>query len=231
MIPAQHLPKNPMWDIEAQAHVFLIKNNLLTFPLDINEAAQKLDLGRPVKVVYVPNLPDEVGGYTVEGSSRYYVFINKNHPVQRQRFSACHEFGHLFFGHTQVGVHEWNNSAAPEEKEADYFAANLLMPLDVIRILAKRHWYNVLQLLDSVQRACDVSLSAAAQRICSLGLFKGSIILRDGFYNCFRYNTPGYHECMGYKHYDKRILLSGKTLHIHVLETFPPNIPQYIVMG
>ncbi|KNZ68669.1 hypothetical protein Tfer_2760 [Thermincola ferriacetica] len=213
-----------MWHTTVCSMDFFAKNKM-RFPLDEEEVAQKLNLDKPVHILRVSNLPDDIGGYVQRTEKRYYVLANKNHPVLRQRFSIFHEFGHFILGHRKTSIHAWYETRDIQEKEADYLAANLLMPLDIVYRLAERYWYNVMGLLDAVQSVCHVSLSAAAYRICNLGLFQGSIILKDGFTDCFRYRTPGYHERMGYRHYDRRTLLSGKTLHIHVLKTFPPQIP------
>ena len=48
------------------------------------------------------------------------VLYNHALPVGRRRFTIAHELGHVYLGHKQRGVQQ--------ENEADWFAAQLLMP-------------------------------------------------------------------------------------------------------
>lgn len=67
------------------------------------------------------------------------IFINKDDATNRQTFTVAHELGHYLLGHdaTTYGVlPRWQNPGIekkPEEKEADCFAANLLVPEDMIK--------------------------------------------------------------------------------------------------
>jgi len=82
--------------------------------------------GRGLKVVLHP-LPDEVSGlsaYTDETGAIF--FINSEHPVERQYFTALHELGHLIFHRADYG--EQNHKPSDKkEKMANYFAGALLL--------------------------------------------------------------------------------------------------------
>lgn len=67
------------------------------------------------------------------------IFVNKTDPAYRQTFTVAHELGHYLLGHdaSKYGVlPRWQAPGAekePEEKEADCFAANLLVPEEMLK--------------------------------------------------------------------------------------------------
>ena len=75
------------------------------------------------------------GAYLPAGSCPPGVLINSNLPLSRQRYTAAHEFGHLFLGHSAVSVDQMTG-VSPEERRnwsdeeniAEMFAAFFLMP-------------------------------------------------------------------------------------------------------
>jgi hypothetical protein len=98
-------------------------------------------------------------------SGRYILFYNSNDSAPRIRFSILHEFGHYRFGH------ELKNYANQEEYgrieiEANCFAAQILMPEQVLNELKKRGAYiNV----DFLMNYFGVSELAAKKRIETMG--------------------------------------------------------------
>jgi len=84
-------------------------------------------------------------------SNESYIIYNENHHVHRQRFTVAHELGHVAFDHTNYKEDNPDfHSKDDAEIEANQFAAELLMPLtmlkaDVSRLgtvkkLAFRYW-------------------------------------------------------------------------------------------
>lgn len=67
---------------------------------------------------------------------RYIMFYNKEMPSKHNRFSILHEFGHYICGH-RFGKQE-EKEYDVSEVEANTFAAQILMPEQVIRELRKR---------------------------------------------------------------------------------------------
>jgi Zn-dependent peptidase ImmA (M78 family) len=72
-----------------------------------------------------------------------HVFVNADDPLPRRRFTAAHELGHVvlhrerlqrFTADTTVG--ESHEAADALEREADQFAAELLMPEAIVRARA-----------------------------------------------------------------------------------------------
>lgn len=63
-----------------------------------------------------------------DGRAAYELFYNARADRRRMRFTLAHELGHILLNHRQE--ESW------EEKEADYFAAQLLAPRPVFNALA-----------------------------------------------------------------------------------------------
>jgi Zn-dependent peptidase ImmA (M78 family) len=60
-----------------------------------------------------------------------HIVVNAHKPIVRQRFTFAHELGHMLL-HPVGKMHRDKSYASPgdrEEREADSFAAHLLMPL------------------------------------------------------------------------------------------------------
>ena len=103
------------------------------------------------------------------------VGINISRPITRQRYTAAHELCH----HLKDGVSEICeiNSSKYIERYAEKFAAELLMPKDILRTEVNKYLKNGLISLDDVLLISDlfgVSFRACAYRIAySLGCLDG----------------------------------------------------------
>lgn len=96
-------------------------------------------------------LPGDLGqdealaGFLYVTSSAGFVFVNADDPVPRRRFTAAHELGHFVLHRNEMGgrvsigdtpatvVEVEDETASAMERQANYFAAELLMPEDVCR--------------------------------------------------------------------------------------------------
>jgi Zn-dependent peptidase ImmA (M78 family) len=110
-------------------------------PVPIEEVAPSLG----IRVQYEP-AEDELSGFLLRDLSRQKAIIgvNDRHSKNRQRFTIAHELGHYLL-HEQEKLHvdrrfqiqlrDGNSSKgeSEEEKEANLFAAELLMPVNFIR--------------------------------------------------------------------------------------------------
>lgn len=103
-------------------------------PIDLNKIAVLLGFN----IISYP-FPDKRKGMVyVEGKVRV-IGINEKHPITLQRYTVAHEFGHFVNGHQ----HEDNffiedetryyNHHFQQEREADRFAAELLMPVSFLK--------------------------------------------------------------------------------------------------
>lgn len=110
-------------------------------PVDVAKLAEQLGV-----VVHFEPADDELSGFLLRNVDRYKALIgvNKGHSYTRQRFTIAHELGHLLLHegeplHVDRGIKVNLRDGASsqgtiiEEKEANLFAAELLMPAHFIR--------------------------------------------------------------------------------------------------
>jgi len=163
----------------------VLSNDLLSIlPIDVEKVSTSIGL----KVVDFP-FQEDISGVLVIDENGGTIGYNPNESNVRKRFSIAHELGH-FILHSKknssgmfmdrllfrknISVGEYNSKEEVIEREANHFAASLLMPAklvinevsklnpskdddDNIRILAKRF---------------DVSVSAMTFRLVNLGIYK-----------------------------------------------------------
>lgn len=117
-------------------------------PVNVKALAQALGLD-----VRFTSMEKEMSGRLLHNApDRYVIEVNANHPETRQRFTIAHELGHymLHRGIIEDGVNDsrayrtmsgtpYYNSkiGVNEETEANRFAANVLMPYELIEQLQK----------------------------------------------------------------------------------------------
>ena len=82
----------------------------------------------------------QIEGLTlIDSGDRISLSYEKENPVVRQNFTKCHELGHFLLSHHGTVFTELKeNQTAPEEVEANYFSACLLMP-DIV-LLSKIYY-------------------------------------------------------------------------------------------
>lgn len=136
-------------------------------PIDPINIAQSLGIG-----VYLANLDSGVGGLLVKKAGQDpAIYLNKTDSENRQRFTAAHELGH--YVHRSGGDDEaWeyidrrdqlsSEGTDPEERYANSFAAQLLMPENEVRSYAKRLSAPALAI------TFNVSLEAMKNRLVAL---------------------------------------------------------------
>lgn len=125
-----------------------------------------------------------MSGAAIIDAGRKIISINKKESDVRKRFTAAHELGHILLHYDQelnvdlkpIRLNRDLNSATGEswrEIEANYFAASLLMPTD---LLAKHHEKLVNahedddEVLTALARKFEVSIQAMSIRLAKLEL-------------------------------------------------------------
>lgn len=97
-------------------------------PLDVSELVAALG----ISVAKTP-LDDRISGFLQRSGDGWLIGVNSLHHPNRQRFTLAHELGHYFL-HRDKGPFEdellfrKDNQFNPLEREANEFAALLLMP-------------------------------------------------------------------------------------------------------
>lgn len=126
-------------DIEKLTETLLINHGLLKTPVKTSKLAKSLG----VRVEF-QDLDDEVSGFLVRKNNVDIIGVNESHPETRQRFTVSHEIGHymlhikqqsLFVDYYKGGKLYRKNSNKVNyimEREANQFAASLLMPKKLI---------------------------------------------------------------------------------------------------
>jgi len=86
--------------------------------------------------IFVDALNSRLAGlYAYVPNFGYCILVNRQHPLDRMRWTVAHEYGHFLFDRNQPGVDYLNSPARKpySERFADAFAANFLMPAEGIR--------------------------------------------------------------------------------------------------
>lgn len=133
-------------------------------------------------------IPCDFGTRLIDAMSRWItglpplIFINKDLPPDRWRFTLCHELAHLV-------MHRIPNPDM--ERQADRFAAELLMPKDQIRNML--HDINFSRLVQ-LKEHWKVSMSALLKRAEDLG----KITARQARYLWMKMSASGMKTCEPY---------------------------------
>jgi len=99
------------------------------------------EFGVNVEEVEMPEKYRDVAGFY--DANKKTIYISKNDPPERKQFSIAHELGHIILGHRNYEVlfrvpHK--EALYPkEEREANSFAAHLLMPDFMIKEYLKKY--------------------------------------------------------------------------------------------
>ncbi len=123
-----------------------------------------------------------------DGTGKAIIGVNEDHNKNRRRFTIAHEVGH-FLLHTgqeiyvdecskaglMINLRDENSSKGTdgEEKEANFFAAELLMPVEFLRKDIAS--YNIIgedglkDMLDELAKTYEVSKEALTYRLMNLG--------------------------------------------------------------
>lgn len=169
--------------IRASVERLLLSNHVDSAPIDVEQLARSL--GADVR--YEP-ADDNLSGFILRNRKQRSALIgvNSNHHPNRQRFTIAHEIGH-FLLHDTEGIHVDRSDCGPvvrrrneesskgeddDEKEANLFAAELLMPATLLEEdIASLEDANLLDddVLKPLAKKYEVSSQALAFRLAYLG--------------------------------------------------------------
>lgn len=87
-----------------------------------------------IPVVNYSHFPESVSGTFIKDEDFQVIGINDKMANTRKRYTIAHELGHYFLGHDhQRSIHENFDEPTDKEREANKFAAELLMPIDFLK--------------------------------------------------------------------------------------------------
>jgi Zn-dependent peptidase ImmA (M78 family) len=163
-------------DIRKEASQLLRKHRIKKPPVPVDKIAESL--GATVR--YSP-FEGELAGMLVRANGQIIIGVNSLHHINRQRFTIAHECGH-FLLHQGEEIHidrtfrinkrnEVSSMAVDaDEIEANRFAAELLMPFDMI--MADLHEREIdvenEQELKELAQRYQVSVQSLTHRITNL---------------------------------------------------------------
>lgn len=112
------------------------------------------------QVISLSTLPQELSG--IVSLDKKLIGINARHHPRRQRFSLAHELGHILLKH-QPEARSTQDEIRRFNREADIFAAEILMPGDDLRMMAAKECD-----LSILRTRYDVSNEALRLKLASL---------------------------------------------------------------
>lgn len=168
-----HMTKEVLEKVKQKASKVLSDNHIIEPFVNVFDIAA--EAGLSIEYRKMPQGNTDVSGFF--DSKTNTIYVNVDNSIARRTYTVAHELGHYFLGHKpdEYGLYRRNNSYSgtkeQKEKEADCFAANLLMPEDMIRKELKEYPFlkNSIQLLAS---RFGVSPSAMTYRLINLRIIK-----------------------------------------------------------
>lgn len=162
--------------IEQKAEEVLMENDFFHIGFDVEKFAKWL------KIELLPKeLDDDVAGLFVRIDGKPIISFNKNHKnKERKRFTIAHELGH-FFLHSNKNIFVdknpkvmFRNTASSsgeqlQEREANHFAAALLMPKKLIKDEIDKIPYDIMNPVKYLSEQFKVSEQAMTFRLANLG--------------------------------------------------------------
>lgn len=112
---------------------------------------------------------DYVAGLFVNDDVFPVIVTNSRQPSTRQRFTVAHELGHFYLRHERTSFAE-PGGASRQERDAERFAANLLMPAAWMRRYWTTYAANAENRVSIIAALFDVSRAALRVRLKELGL-------------------------------------------------------------
>jgi Zn-dependent peptidase ImmA (M78 family) len=149
-------------------------------PVDVAKIARELGAA-----IHEEPVEDDVSGFLAWKNGRPVIGVNGRHSQNRQRFTIAHEIGHIVL-HPQLNLHiddtfalklrsdKSRRGERDDEKEANIFAAELLMP--ITRLMEDTRRIGVLdvhdeQRIEQLAKLYKVSPQAMAIRLQEVPTF------------------------------------------------------------
>lgn len=121
------------------ARTLIKKSGVAKVPVSLRVIISYLKRGRDMDIYLTDGFSDQLSGLLVTVESEYLderrdeIHVNKNHPWVKRRFSIAHEIGHMLMNTTCSNFEASLNDNRCAEIEANQFAAELLVPLLMLK--------------------------------------------------------------------------------------------------
>ncbi len=142
-------------------------SNIEDLPVNVEKIATQFDIN-----ISTYMLSQSISGVFFKKENKLFLGVNKNHNKHRQQFTIAHEIGHYIL-HLKNEILHYDNHAFyradnvlnSDEVEANYFAAELLMPEElVVKLIDKG-----INSIQDLAKRFDVSEDAMRYRLTYLG--------------------------------------------------------------
>ena len=152
----------------------LKENKISSLPIKLEKILNRYNIGLGYSV-----FEDTLSGLLYKKNDKHIILVNSNHPPVRQRFTIAHELGHYFLDHhSNLFIDKGNlyrNDKSSEgnlrwEKDANKFAAELLMPEELMIDLVEEKKLEDDEDLVELAKELEVSTQALTYRLNNLGL-------------------------------------------------------------
>jgi Zn-dependent peptidase ImmA (M78 family) len=167
--------------IQDVAHRLHAKHRVERPPVDVEKIATQLGA-----TIHKNHVEDDVSGFLAWKKGKPIIGVNVRHSQNRQRFTIAHEIAHIVL-HPQLSLHidetfsiklrsdKSGSGKDTDEKEANLFAAELLMPSKLIVEDIKR--IGVLDLhderrIEELAKSYQVSTQAMTIRLQQVANFR-----------------------------------------------------------
>lgn len=162
--------------IEEKTEHILIEKCFFEAGFDVNKFARKCNVD-----IIAKDFDDDVSGLFVIFDGNPIISYNKKEGKERQRFTVAHELGHYFLHSDEKPLFVdkkpkilFRNSASSsgeihQEREANAFAASLLMPRKLIEKELESLPEETIDIIKSLSKIFKVSEQAMSFRLSNLG--------------------------------------------------------------
>jgi Zn-dependent peptidase ImmA (M78 family) len=157
--------------IEAHSERILRALNIKTLPIPVEEIAYRFQ----IKISRAPN--KDFSGMLIRKNGHALIGVSSSESNVRQRFTIAHELGHYFLHENKDAFIDYRDNKkeimrTPREKQANMFAAALLMPRLILlrdfKALARKGFSE--EELETLASQYEVSEDAMRFRLMNLHL-------------------------------------------------------------
>ena len=154
----------------------LKKNRINSFPINLKKITASLKVQ-----IKKEKLENDISGFLYLKDNKSIIVVNDSHPEVRQRFTIAHELGHLLLNHNSdlfvdnenilYRATQTKDANYKLEKEANKFAAELLMPEEMLtdELLKGEIFLDDTDELNKLANKLQVSPQALTIRLSNLG--------------------------------------------------------------
>lgn len=185
-------------DVERVVNVLLKK-----WQLGLNALPNVIELleDKNVKVIELDADPafDGLSGWATHGKKEVpLIVVNRNYTIERKRFTALHELGHLLLSFDQGLDHK------QIEKLCHCFAGAMLIPYETfVEELGEQRSTISLHELISIKETYGISIQAIMARAYGLGIITKSAYLRFRMFVSKNLKEDGWGNYQGKEHSDR----------------------------